>query len=102
MITKIVTDNLKDRRDILSEVTKALNGSWGKSIEDNYIHTYNGNNLLTYIYSGSVIKNVSENYSGLASIVYEDDTFELRVIPKSSEITTTKTIKLATLVALLR
>lgn len=102
MITKIVTDNLLDRRDIIAEVTKALNGSWGKTVEDNIIHTYNGNNLITYIYSGRVIKNVSENYSGIASIVYEDDSFEMRVVPKSSEITTTKTIKLATLVALLR
>ena len=101
MITKILNNNLTDRTDNMANVIKALVGSWGilAENEDKVQNNYLGRSIITYIYSGTMLHNLSDNYKCLAIVLYTDGSFELKsVAPKSTE-TTTKEIEIAILIA---
>lgn len=101
MITKILDNNLTDRTDNLSNVVRALIGSWGVNVQNDgdIQNIYAGREIKTYIYSGKTITNLSANYPAIAIISYTDGTSEIKVVDKASTITTSKEIKVAIVIA---
>lgn len=101
MITKILNNNLTDRTDNMANVIKALVGSWGILAEnDNKTQNiYLGRTILTYVYGGTSLHNLSDNYKCMAVILYGDGTFEMKSIAAKETVTTLKEIDIAILIA---
>ncbi len=101
MITKILANGLTERTDIIPNLIQALLGSWGV-VEENdsdIQNIYSGRQVLTYIYSGTSLKNLSKNYKAMAIVVYTDGTTEFKVIDVNSTVTTSKEINMAIIFA---
>lgn len=101
MITKILNNNLHDRTDNLSNVVKALVGSWGITTanDDNVQNNYIGKSIITYIYGSNTLQNLSDNFPCLAIVVYSDGTSAIKVVPAKTTETTSKEINMAIMIA---
>ena len=101
MLIKILNNNLTERSIILADIVKALVGTWGITTSDDkkVQNIYSGRQIITYIYWGTTLQNLSENYKCMATIVYTDGTNEIRVIEPKTTITTSKEINMAIMIA---
>lgn len=101
MITKILNNNLLDRTDNVANMLKALVGSWGVSSTDNgnIQNIYSGRTVMTYIYNGTTLQNLSDNYPCIAIVVYTDGTSDIKSISKKSTLNTEKEINIAIMIA---
>lgn len=99
MITKILNNGLVDRTDNIANFTKALIGAWGVEGNENIQNIYAGRQLITYIYSGTTLTNLSVNYPAMCIIYYSDETSEIKIVGKASTVNVSKEIKMAIMIA---
>ena len=98
MKTKIV-DNGIPPENMQRDITRALSGVWGSTSEsDTQTRIDLGRASITVVQGGKKIMNKSAQ-DALAIVVLEDGTTSITVVPKDSEATTNKTIRLAMVLA---
>ena len=98
MKTKIV-DNGIPPENMQRDITRALAGVWGSTSEgDNQTRLDLGRASITVVKGGKILLNKSAQ-DALAIVVFEDGTTSMQVVPKDSEASTTKNIKLAMMLA---
>ena len=54
---------------------------------------------MNYMYSGTTLQNLSDNYKWMAIVVYTEGTKEIKVIEPKTTITTDKEINMAIMIA---
>lgn len=101
MLIKILNNNLTERINVLADVVKALVGTWGiTTFDDKKIQNiYSGRQIITYIYSGTTLQNLSSNYKCMAIVAYVDGSSEIKVIEPETTITTDREINMAIMIA---
>ena len=101
MLIKILNNNLTERSNILADIVKALVGTWGITTSDDkkVQNIYSGRQIKTYIYTGTTLQNLSDNYKCMAIVVYTDGANEIKVIEPKTTITTDKEINMAIMIA---
>lgn len=101
MLTKILNNGLADRTDNVANIIKALVGSWGilTSEDEKIQNIYTGRQIITYVYSGTTLHNLSDNYKCMGIVLYVDGSFEIKSIASKTKIDTNKEIDIAILIA---
>ena len=101
MLTKILNNNLTDRTNAISDIQKAITGTWGNTVsDDEKTHVlYSSRQSTTFVYGGKELTNPSESFIGLATIIYTDNSTDHKAIDPKSTISLTKNIKIATIIA---
>ena len=101
MLIKILNNNLTERSNILADIVKALVGTWGITTSDDkkVQNIFSGRQIKTYIYTGTTLQNLRDNYKCMAIVVYTDGTNEIKVIEPKTTITTDKEINMAIMIA---
>lgn len=96
MLTKILNNGLTERTDVLPSVIRALNGTWGSTVDSNDNEEINlGRPVITYVYSGQTLNN-TRSTAALALILYTDGSSEIRKI--EGEVSVSKEIAMAVMI----
>lgn len=93
MLVKIMDAGALVRTDILKQLTQAIIGTWGVLLGAFYL----GRLCFTFVSDASYLVHAGKD--GIAMVVYEDDTFEIKVVPFDTTVPTPKVIKLGLIIA---